>query len=508
MNNTYYFWLIGFVGLGGAAIAAHLLKSDKRMLVTHVYLLYAAIFVGIFGYKSFDLRKDSNLALTKAENSQTVLKFTTAVIAGGRVIPMDQKSHTKLDEDTKKTFLSTLASLVSAKLEQNKPNPELDAQIIILKAEQRLPVKADINALSKDDPERAKLLKAVFQDKSVSKEEAESLKSLIDAKVPSGWYKEVFDLEWTKALGEKKNYEEKLEDFYEHYLWYIGRLLVFLAFLAVCGIAGLIIIFCQLFFLGRNSSSENETINEGVKWPWQSVAATLLTWLSLNFLLSPFAKELSASLMSGGEKSALTLATGSVCIYLIQNLPAILLVYFLAIRPGGIKMWSPEFRNSFRMQWKTQKRGPIGLVFMGVLAWMTCFPLVLVAAYFAAKFGSQVSSNPIISDVIAATKDMNPISILAFVFSLGIMPALVEEFLFRGFLFTSLRKYLGVFIALLLSAAIFSFVHMDQGSILQLFCLGFVFAFVFEKNHSLIPSMVAHCLWNLTTFTLILMLYS
>lgn len=509
MSSTYYFWLIGFLGLGGAACAAHLAKSEKRMLVTNVYLLFAAVFVILTGFKNFEARKDSNIELLQAENSQTTLKITTALVAGGRVIPMDQKSHATLDKNVREYFLATLGSLVNAKQLSEKPDAELDAKIIILKAEQKLGVKADIAELEKLDPKRAKLLKAVFVDKSIEKKDRETFKGLIASKVPEGWFSEVFDLEWTKAIGDKKKYDEKLEDFFTRYLWYIGRLLAFFAFILLMGLIGTVIIASQLFFLGRNTNKENNTINDSVTWPWQTTAAVILTWLSVNFLLIPFSKNLGTALYGSGDKSALTLALGTIAIYLILNLPAIALVYFLAIKPGGIKLGSNEFRRAFRLSWKTEKRGPVGLVFMGVLAFISCFPLVFLTQFIAVKyFGSQMSSNPIIGEVVAATKDMNILAILAFVISLGIMPALVEEFLFRGFLYSSTRKYLGVFLALIISSGVFSLVHMDQGSMLQLFALGFVFAYAFERNHSIIPCMVAHCLWNLTTFTAILLLYS
>lgn len=509
MSNTYYYWLIGFLGLGGAAVAAHLRQSERRFLVTNVYLLFALIFVGIFGFKSFELRKDSNLALTKAELSQTMLKINTSMIAAGKAFPLDAKSHKQLEQNVQATFRGVIAAMEEARDAKQDADTELDAKIVILKAELKESVKENIQDLEKKDADKAGLLKAVLQDKSVSKEAKNKLEKLIDSKIPEGWFREVFDIEWTKALGDKKGHAAKLETFNSRYIMYLGKLLAFFAFLALCFLVGSIVLVSQLFFLGRNSGKENDAINESVRWPWQSTAAVILTWLSMNFLLSPFSKSLSTALYGTGEKSALTLALGTVALYLTQNLPALILVYFLAIRPGGIKLFSSEFSSVFRLKWKTEKRGPFGLVIMGILAWISCFPLVFLSQFVAVKyFGSQMSSNPIISEVVAATKDMNIPAILAFIFSLGVMPALVEEFLFRGFLYSSIRKYLGVFLALILSSSVFSLVHMDQGSMLQLFSLGFVFAYVFEKNHSIIPSMVAHCMWNLTTFTAIVLLYS
>ncbi|QQR57550.1 MAG: CPBP family intramembrane metalloprotease [Candidatus Melainabacteria bacterium] len=509
MNTTYYFWLAGFVSLGVACITAHLRKSPQRMHVTHAYLLFAFVFVVIFGYKSFELRKDSNLAVTEAETASLKLKYATSIVAFSHAFSQDLKKGSDIDKNVKSTLQSALDTLEKDKEKSTsqKPDLELDCKIIIVKAEQKLAVKDDIEKMAASDPERARLLKAVLQDKSLSKKEAESLKPLIETKIPTGWYNDVFDLEWTKALGDKKKHQEKLESFYEHYFWYLMRIAIFFAFLALVTLVGIITVGLQLFLLGRNSSRVNDVLNDHVVWSWQTVAATLLTWLSFTFLSSPILKGLSLS-ATQGEKSALILALSTMGLYLLQNLPALLLVYFLAIKPGGMKLGSDQFKEAFCITWKTPKRGAFGLIVMGFLTWASCFPFVLLSSWAASGFGSHMSSNPIISEVVSSVKDMSVFAVLAFTLTLGIIPALVEELLFRGFVYISLRKYLGAFLGILLSAGLFSIVHMDQGSMLQLFSLGFVFAYAVEKNQSLIPSMVAHCLWNLTAFTMLLMMYS
>lgn len=482
------------------------------MQVTHAYLLFAFVFVVIFGYKSFELRKDSNLAVTQAESVALKLRFTTSMVAIYHAFGSDQKKNTDLEKNVKSSLKSALEELEKSRektKEQQTPDQdlELDTKIIIVKAEQKLPIKEDIENLSSKDPERGLLLRAALQEKSIAKNEVNTLKPLIESKIPTGWYSEVFDLEWTKALGDKKKHSAELNSFYERYFWYAIRMMAFFALLAVATLVGIITVVVQLFLLGRNSSREGDSINDHVIWSWQAVAATLLTWLSITFLSAPILKGLSLSAVHG-KASALALALSTMGLYLLQNLPALALVYFLAIKPGGMKLGSKEFREAFCLTWKTKKRGPVGLIFMGFLTWASCFPFVMLSAWAASSFGSQMSSNPIISEVVSSVKDINLFAILAFTLTLGVMPALLEELLFRGFVYTSLRKYLGAFLGIILSAGLFSIVHMDQGSMLQLFSLGFVFAYALEKNQSLIPSMVAHCLWNLTAFTMILLMYA
>jgi membrane protease YdiL (CAAX protease family) len=128
----------------------------------------------------------------------------------------------------------------------------------------------------------------------------------------------------------------------------------------------------------------------------------------------------------------------------------------------------------------------------------------MVSAVISKNLQSQGSANPILPIISEVVRSDSWFIIFLFVFVLGVMPALCEETLFRGFLYTSLRAKHGVFFSVVVSAAVFAAVHMDFGAFLQLFILGAIFALVMERTKSLVPSMVAHCLWN--SGTLILMM--
>ena len=142
------------------------------------------------------------------------------------------------------------------------------------------------------------------------------------------------------------------------------------------------------------------------------------------------------------------------------------------------------------------------------MTWFAAIPVVAIAVFISTKLGSQGSDNPILAVVMAAAKEANLLGIVLFIVALGVLPALCEEILFRGFLYTALRRRLGVFFSIVISAAIFSAIHLDMGGALQLFALGFMFAFIVEKTKSIFPSMVAHCFWNSCTFIMALVAYS
>src|SRR5262249_16004228 len=149
---------------------------------------------------------------------------------------------------------------------------------------------------------------------------------------------------------------------------------------------------------------------------------------------------------------------------------------------------------------------PLKLVLAGLCAWCAAIPVVMVAFLISsAVFGSQGSSNPIIALILEATRAPNHFGSAMFYVTLGMLAPLFEDSLFRGFLYTSLRRRFGIAISLVFSALLFAVLHLDPGGMLPLFALGLIFGYTFERTGSLVPAVVAHGLWNAGSFTLLLL---
>ncbi len=82
--------------------------------------------------------------------------------------------------------------------------------------------------------------------------------------------------------------------------------------------------------------------------------------------------------------------------------------------------------------------------------------------------------------------------------SICIIPAICEEFAFRGVLLTCLRRGCRAFPAAIVSALMFSIVHLDPGTLVQNFFCGLVLSFTVIVTRSVAASMVLHSLYNLT----------
>ncbi len=90
--------------------------------------------------------------------------------------------------------------------------------------------------------------------------------------------------------------------------------------------------------------------------------------------------------------------------------------------------------------------------------------------------------------------------ILSTVF-MALMPACVEEFMFRGVLFQTYRKS-KMLPAIFLSAFMFGCMHMNLNQFMYAFALGVYLAFLVEATGSIFSSMIAHFTLNFTSVVL------
>ncbi|MBQ3417189.1 MAG: CPBP family intramembrane metalloprotease [Ruminococcus sp.] len=85
--------------------------------------------------------------------------------------------------------------------------------------------------------------------------------------------------------------------------------------------------------------------------------------------------------------------------------------------------------------------------------------------------------------------------------TIAVIPALAEEFAFRGIVMGMLKKYSGA-LAVIVSSAIFGLMH---GNIIQIpfaFCGGLIFGFIALKTNSLLPGILIHFFNNGISVTL------
>ena len=79
----------------------------------------------------------------------------------------------------------------------------------------------------------------------------------------------------------------------------------------------------------------------------------------------------------------------------------------------------------------------------------------------------------------------------------GVLAPLVEETLFRGVIFGSLQANFGKWTSAVLSAVIFSALHLQAYGFFPRFVLGLLLVYLYDKYKSLYPSIALHALNNI-----------
>ncbi len=132
----------------------------------------------------------------------------------------------------------------------------------------------------------------------------------------------------------------------------------------------------------------------------------------------------------------------------------------------------------------------------GAWAYLLTLPAYLLIGLFShwlfQRFHTPV--NPAQFETLTAQGGLD--KALVFLMAAVLAP-LVEETMFRGLLYSALRKRFGVGGAAALSAAVFAAVHPTlPGGFLPIWCLGVALALVYERRGSLLPGMVLHGIHN------------
>ncbi len=145
-------------------------------------------------------------------------------------------------------------------------------------------------------------------------------------------------------------------------------------------------------------------------------------------------------------------------------------------------------------------------VFLGITGYVTILPLFLLIVFLITRvsdyFGYQPPVHPLVNIFF---KEGNPF-ILGGVIVLAVLVApVIEEIVFRGFIYSALKKRTGVTLAIIVTSALFALLHMSIFSFLPIFFLGIVLAYFYEKTNLLISSITLHVIHNSLLISMILL---
>jgi membrane protease YdiL (CAAX protease family) len=142
---------------------------------------------------------------------------------------------------------------------------------------------------------------------------------------------------------------------------------------------------------------------------------------------------------------------------------------------------------------------PARNILTGAGAELMAVPVIFLAGFIVAEIASlfhRVPAEQQVIQIFTALKEKGGVFFYFSVVFIVLIGPICEEIMFRGFILNALKRYVGMWGAILLASLIFASMHMDPYAWLQVFCLGVFLGYVFEKTGSLLASASLHCLHN------------
>jgi membrane protease YdiL (CAAX protease family) len=166
------------------------------------------------------------------------------------------------------------------------------------------------------------------------------------------------------------------------------------------------------------------------------------------------------------------------------------IVTFLQLRGFDLSSLGGFFRISFFRALST-----------GIVLLLAAYPLISLANAITQSLFKSGSSQQSIVEGFTGSRTIEQ-RIMIIVFAVAVAPV-VEEFLFRFFLYGVIKRYFGRFLGITLSAVLFAAAHTHFPSFVPLVVLGSCFAIAYEWSGSILVAMTMHALFNSLTLTVL-----
>lgn len=180
---------------------------------------------------------------------------------------------------------------------------------------------------------------------------------------------------------------------------------------------------------------------------------------------------------------------------LIVNILTCFYVFYIIRVEYGLPVTSLGFTTR---NWKSD-------VIIGLKHYLIVLPVIIIAGVVVDFVLRMFGIAPEQQDIINKILNEDSFWVLAFMFFFGMLAApVVEELLFRGFLQSAVRTTFGKLKAILISGFLFALIHLNAHVFLQIFILGLLLAYLFEKTGSLIAPITVHVCHNTATLAFLI----
>lgn len=305
--------------------------------------------------------------------------------------------------------------------------------------------------------------------------------------VPTGWAKNRLRLRINTRIGKPyfiKLFNDRLLANGKRLRQHVFNMAMSIAFVILAGLYSMIRY--KIFYI--KPPWDNDILDR--PWPFYDGiaiairAATygLLIWLGLHLLSNHFF-----------NPSVLTLWST-----FFASMPMLWLIYHHLLKPRGLNLVSAfglslgkvKFRNFFALTSALLALELIGLMAIGWGTWK-----LGLGGHWAQGIQERLVFGP------TETVIFSMINII-------VWTPIFEEIGFRGLLYTSFRQRLSPTMAIVISAILFSLLHLKSiNGFLSIFWSGLILAYAYEKYRSLLPGILIHSVGNLLYLSTVLLFY-
>jgi membrane protease YdiL (CAAX protease family) len=174
--------------------------------------------------------------------------------------------------------------------------------------------------------------------------------------------------------------------------------------------------------------------------------------------------------------------------FILMIFLVVFILTFLQLRGFDVGSLGGFYRISF-----------VRVLSTGAMLLFFAYPLILWSDIITQRLFGGGSSRQNIVEFFSGSPTLEQ-RMMIIVFAIVVAP-LIEEFLFRFFLYNVIKRYLGRLLGVTFSALLFAAAHAHFPSFVPLFVLGSCFAIAYEWSGSILVAMTMHSVFNSLTLT-------
>ena len=239
----------------------------------------------------------------------------------------------------------------------------------------------------------------------------------------------------------------------------------------------------------------NEEVTENVRWNLKDIFKVFLFFFFMMQVGIPVLLKIMNHVLGLNLLDLFSQNTVILSLSLFINILTCLYVFYIIRSKYGLPITSLGFTTS---NWKNDVK-------FGLKHYFIVLPFIVLAG-FAVDFISRIFGISLEQqEILKRVLEEESLGVLTFMFFFGILAApVIEELLFRGFIQPAVRNSFGKLKAIFISGLLFAIVHLNAYVFLQIFILGLLLAYLYEKTGSLIAPITIHIFHNTATLAFLI----